>query len=219
MAQDVNAQGGADIFVAFARHDLATISPLLERLEELGLTVAFDKHRGRKLSECQPSLEASAREARVVLVCWSRTAKKSKYIRAQAEIGAERKCLVPCWVEGDPTKPPVAYHREPVDLRTWLRSGGKYHSQWRLVIRQIAELCDRHDIDPTSRHSSRRASRVSPAFSIVASSIGRIAARRISQWGAVLAAFVADLLVHTIKIAALVVSISTMVAISTAALR
>jgi formylglycine-generating enzyme required for sulfatase activity len=84
----------ADIFISYAREDVATAQALAAALEDLGWSVFWDRRipAGRRFDEfIAEQLEA----ARCVLVLWSKVSITSAWVKEEAADGRDRGILVP----------------------------------------------------------------------------------------------------------------------------
>lgn len=138
----------ADVFISYKRDERAAIEQIATTLRGLGLSVWFDASltAGDSFSE---EIDREAREAKAVLVCWSPTARESKWVRAEAMIGFEQDKLAACYVAGpDNFSPPVPFSGDHYDdVRTWLAAPSDVHAGWKSVLRRIGKLCGRADIE------------------------------------------------------------------------
>jgi hypothetical protein len=138
----------ADVFISYKREERAQIGHLAYALRALNLTVWFDAglSAGEAFSD---EIDKEVREAKAVLVCWSPTARESRWVKAEAEIGFGTDKLVAAYVAGpDGFAAPVPFntlHAE--DLRAWLSSPMESHSGWKSLLRRIGRLCDRQDLE------------------------------------------------------------------------
>ena len=84
----------SDIFISYATEDRARIKPLVEALRQRGWTVWWDRTilAGKIWEE---EIEASLQALRCVIVAWSETSIKSRWVRAEAREGMDRDILVP----------------------------------------------------------------------------------------------------------------------------
>jgi len=138
----------ADVFISYKREERAQIERLAAALRDLGLSVWFDASlsAGESFSS---EIDREARAAKAILVCWSPTARESRWVIAEAQIGFEKDNLAAAYVAGpDGFAPPVPFntiHAE--DLRAWLSAPDLVHSGWRSLLRRIGKLCQRADME------------------------------------------------------------------------
>lgn len=138
----------ADVFISYKRDERAAVERIAEGLRELGLAVWFDASlsAGDAFSD---EIDREARAARCILVCWSPSARESKWVKAEAEVGFGRDTLVAAHVAGpDGFEAPVPFNRiHTEDLRAWHTAPRHDHSGWRSLLRSVGRLCGRADIE------------------------------------------------------------------------
>lgn len=147
-----SGEGVADVFISYKRDERPAVEQLAARLRDLGLNVWFDA--GLSAGESfNDEIDREARAASIILVCWSPTARESKWVKAEAMIGFEQDKLAAIHVAGpDGFSPPTPFntvHAE--DLRAWIAAPSDLHSDahagWKSVLRRIGKLCARPDIE------------------------------------------------------------------------
>lgn len=109
----------ADIFLSYARADVEQAAQLVERLQAEGWTVFWDRSiaPGRQWREV---LEAELIPAGCVLVLWSESAIESRWVVEEAELGAQRKALIPARLQD--VEPPLGFKSvHSSDLTSWDR--------------------------------------------------------------------------------------------------
>jgi adenylate cyclase len=84
----------ADVFVSYARADRARVVPLIAALEAEGWSVWWDPAivPGEEFDRL---IAAELKQASVVVVVWTPTSVKSRWVRGEARDGADRGILVP----------------------------------------------------------------------------------------------------------------------------
>lgn len=131
----------ADIFLSYARDDLARVTPIAEALAAKGLTVWWDQHM-RSGDEFAAEIERELRNAGAVVVCWSQTSVKSRWVRDEATLAARDGKLKAISLDG--AEPPLGYMQyHALDLSAW--SGGKDDA----AIRSLVAACST-DASPAS---------------------------------------------------------------------
>ncbi|GAB4284524.1 MAG: hypothetical protein Kow0092_38940 [Deferrisomatales bacterium] len=107
----------ADLFLSYAREDRAAAERLAASLEAAGFSVWWD----REVAAGEPFaqvIEGALREARTVVVLWSRHSVGSTWVQAEATEGLERRILVP--VRLDESAPPLVFRTvQTADLTGW----------------------------------------------------------------------------------------------------
>jgi hypothetical protein len=132
----------ADVFISYARADRARVECVNHALRELDLEVWIDV----RLAPGERFDDAIAREAhaaRAMLVCWTRTAAASDWVRDEAMIGRERKVLVP--VKLEPCALPFGFAQlQTEDLSHW--NGALNDPIWLNVLSRLQELTKQADL-------------------------------------------------------------------------
>lgn len=96
----------ADVFISYAREDLAQAKSLADTLTQAGCKVWWDPHirfGEMYLDVIERELDAAA----CVVVLWSRHSAKSQMVREEADSGKQRGVLVP--IRLDDTTPPLGF--------------------------------------------------------------------------------------------------------------
>jgi tetratricopeptide (TPR) repeat protein len=99
------------IFLSYAREDLPRVRPLVDFLLSKGLEVWWDRYiqPGESFEE---SIDEQILQARCVIVVWSHTSIKSRWVKNEALEGLDRDILVP--VQLDDVRIPVAFKQTQV---------------------------------------------------------------------------------------------------------
>ena len=84
----------ADIFLSYAREDLALAAKLAQLLEANGLSVWWDR-RLIAGDQINATIERAIEEAKAIVVLWSPSAVASRWVNGEAETAAEADKLVP----------------------------------------------------------------------------------------------------------------------------
>jgi WD40 repeat protein len=138
----------ADLFISYKRSERAEVEGLAQALRELGLSVWFDASlsAGDAFSD---EIDREARAAKCVLVCWSPSARESRWVKAEAEVGFTRDRLVAAYVAGpDGFEAPIPFNRvHAEDIRAWLKAPTATHTAWRSLLRSIGRFCERRDVE------------------------------------------------------------------------
>jgi cytochrome c len=138
----------ADVFISYKREERQAIDKIASTLRSLGFSVWFDASMsaGDTFSD---EIDREARAAHAILVCWSPTARDSRWVKAEAMLGFEQDKLAACYVKGpDGFSPPTPFNASHAeDLRTWLAAPNDTHAGWKSVLRRIGKLTGRADIE------------------------------------------------------------------------
>jgi len=126
----------SDVFISYARSTAAQAQRLSEALQALGYSVWRDDQlpAHRAFSDV---IEERLRAAKAVVVLWSADAKKSHWVRAEAEVAREAGTLVQ--VTGDGSVPPLPFSQiQCADMTGW--TGDPDAAGWRKVVSSVAAL-------------------------------------------------------------------------------
>jgi TolB-like protein len=105
------------LFVSYARSDLARARPVIALLEGAGFDVWWDGRLEGGENYLQTT-EAALETAGCVVVLWSATAVQSHWVRDEAQRGRERGCLVPLTLDG--TIAPLGFRQfQLLDISRW----------------------------------------------------------------------------------------------------
>ena len=107
----------ANVFLSYARDDLAKAELVTAALERLGHSVWWDR-RVQGGSRFSLEIEQALKSADVVLVLWSRTSVQSAWVTDEAAEGRDSGRLVPVVI--DDSKPPLGFRQfQSIDLSGW----------------------------------------------------------------------------------------------------
>jgi TPR repeat protein len=123
----------ADIFLSYAREDLAWASQLAAALAEHNWSVFWDRRipTGRSFDQL---IEQELEDARCVIVLWSRHSIASDWVKAEASEGARRGVLRPIWIED--VRIPLEFRRlQTARLVDWQR--GAAHREFDQLLSDI----------------------------------------------------------------------------------
>ena len=106
-----------DIFLSYSRTDLAIAGQLAAALIAAGHSVWWDQ--ALKAGEVYDRVtETALREARAVVVLWSKASVQSDWVRSEATVALQRGALVPVMIE-DCQRPVMFELRQSADLIGW----------------------------------------------------------------------------------------------------
>jgi hypothetical protein len=129
------------VFLSYAREDRASAATIAGALQAAGLEVWWDE-RLRGGDEFSTEIEAKLRSAHCVVVLWTPTSVTSMWVRAEAQIGAERGVLVPVACDG--ATPPLPFNGlQTLDVTEWLKGS---HEELRDAF--IASIASRMSVSP-----------------------------------------------------------------------
>jgi hypothetical protein len=135
------AQPGAatDVFISYKREERARVEAIAQALRDLKLSVWFDA-RLQSGKSFDDEINREVRNAKCVLVCWSKAAVDSEWVRAEATVGRQRGVLTACFLERcDPYPPFNLVHAE--DLSAGALDGS--NPAWAKIVDQIGHLAAR----------------------------------------------------------------------------
>ena len=129
----------SEVFISYARDDKERIAPIVEGLRSLGLAAwtdgplnsgeDWDEEIGRRL-----------REAKVVLVCWSKDSIHSVRVNGEASVAQSQDKFVPCLLE-ECNAPAQFQSQQAENFSGW--TGGSDHAGWRELVKRISGLVGR----------------------------------------------------------------------------
>jgi len=110
-----------DIFLSYNRDDKATARRFAEGFEREGLSVWWDTAL-RSGEAYDQVTEKALKEAKAVVVLWSKRSVESRWVRSEATIGDRNKTLVPAMIE--PCDRPIMFElTQTADLAHWQGAG------------------------------------------------------------------------------------------------
>ena len=87
-----------DIFISYARQDEAAAKNICQALEKLGWSVWWDQNitTGATFRE---NIQKELNNSKCILVLWSEHAIKSDFVKDEADVGKEKKILIPVLID------------------------------------------------------------------------------------------------------------------------
>jgi hypothetical protein len=130
----------ADIFISYAREDVATAERLARYLERRGWTVWWDRRilAGKEFDEV---IESEIQAAGCVIVIWTQESVKSRWVKVEAGEAHKREILVPVVVDG--CTPPLAFRN--VQSVALTQQVDHHAPELRSLIDAITQLVGRRD--------------------------------------------------------------------------
>lgn len=107
-----------DIFISYAKEDATKAKQLISALEKIGFSVwyDFDIPTGETFDD---TIEKAIKNARCVIVLWSKNSIHSEWVRIEAAEGKKRDILVPVILED--VEIPLAFRRrQAINIEDWL---------------------------------------------------------------------------------------------------
>ncbi|MEO0608169.1 MAG: toll/interleukin-1 receptor domain-containing protein, partial [Pseudomonadota bacterium] len=130
----------ADIFLSYSRADRPLAQTIATALDAEGLSVWWDKvlRAGQTYDEVTESM---LRDSNVVVVLWSQTSVKSKWVRAEATLGQRSSDVVPAMIE-EADRPIMFELTQTADLIGW--DGDRNDPRWGDFVADIKRALDKH---------------------------------------------------------------------------
>ena len=124
----------SDVFISYAREDLATAQILADALEKAGFSVSWDRHipPGKTWDDV---IGRALDDAACVIVLWSKMSVMSRWVREEADRAFSRGCLIPALVEK--VDPPFGFGRiQLADLSRW--QGDEHESEFAGLLAEVS---------------------------------------------------------------------------------
>ncbi|MEO8306772.1 MAG: TIR domain-containing protein [Pseudomonadota bacterium] len=131
----------SDIFLSYSREDNATATRFAEAFKRAGFSVWWDQalRSGETYDEVT---ERALREAKAVVVLWSRTSVNSRWVRSEAKIADRHGTLMPVMIEA--CERPVMFElMQSADLTRW--KGDENDTAWRTFVDDVRTHVGRFD--------------------------------------------------------------------------
>jgi hypothetical protein len=133
----------AEVFISYSQKDPALVTPIAERLTELGVDAWYDRRilAGQAFDEV---IYARLNEAKAVLACWSPTAIGSQWVRGEAEYARGKLgTYLPIFIAPCALPPPFNLIQTE-DLSNW--TGEAKDTTWIELVDRIAALIGRERV-------------------------------------------------------------------------
>ena len=136
----------ADIFLSYSRADRPIAQVVAEALEAEGFSVWWDKvlSAGQTYDEVTENM---LRDSSIVVVLWSLTSVKSKWVRAEATLGERSSTVIPAMIE-DAERPIMFELTQTADLIGW--SGDRSGQRWQDFVSDIRGALSRAEGSPVA---------------------------------------------------------------------
>ncbi|MGD9968308.1 MAG: TIR domain-containing protein [Hyphomonadaceae bacterium] len=129
----------ADVFISYSRSDAATARRFAEAFEALGYSVWWDiaLRSGETFDE---AIEQALKQAKAVIVLWSKTSVGSRWVRTEATIADRNGTLAPVMIE--PCERPILFElTHTADLSLWRGDAGD--KTWLALEADVRKLVDK----------------------------------------------------------------------------
>lgn len=124
------------VFFSYTRADQKRALPIIAALEASGFKVWWDGLLEGGVNFL-PTTDAALQKADAVIVLWSKTSIGSNWVRDEATVGRDRRCLVPLSLDG--TEPPLGFRQfQVIDISRWRGKAGA--PEMDRVARAVAAL-------------------------------------------------------------------------------
>src|ERR1700733_10814558 len=128
-----------DIFLSYSRDDQATARLFAEGFEREGFSIWWDASLNPGEAFDQVT-EKALREAKAVVVLWSKKSVDSRWVRAEAMQANDNKTLVPVMIE--PCKRPIMFElTHTADLSQW--RGDRKDAAWQSFVAGVRLFVER----------------------------------------------------------------------------
>ena len=125
-----------DVFISYSHSDAATARRFADAFEAHGLSVWWDEalRSGEAFDE---AIERALRDAKAVVVLWSKTSVASRWVRAEATLAERNRTLMPCMIE--PCERPIMFElTHTAELSHW--QGEAEDPAWQAFAREIRNV-------------------------------------------------------------------------------
>ncbi len=149
-----------DVFLSYARVDIARARQIKNLLEDLGLSVFFDAE-GLDSGDIFPDvLDREVKTAGAVVGVWSTHALTRPWVKIECTIGNTRGVLVPLQIEpiADLDRPATFWNIQFADLSDF--DGNTGHAGWLRFVRSLAHTLERPEL--LERENARQATMPEP---------------------------------------------------------
>ena len=142
------AHGGSvgEVFLSYSRQDEATARRVAKTLQAAGHDVWWDSQlpAHRAYSEV---IETRLREAKAVVVLWSKSAAQSQWVRAEADLARSEGKLVQASLDG--ALPPMPFNQiQCASLKGW--RGSANHAGWAKLASSVQALVSGEEAKPST---------------------------------------------------------------------
>jgi TolB-like protein len=149
----------AHIFLSYSREDQAVARHFAEGFERAGLSVWWDVTLEAGAAYDQVT-EQALRDARAVVVLWSKKSVDSRWVRAEATTADRHGTLLPVMIE-DCVRPIMFELRQTADLSRW--NGNTSDVRWQTFLAGVHRFIERGASAAVDPSRVTAASRVEPA--------------------------------------------------------
>jgi hypothetical protein len=126
----------SNVFISYAKEDASSARMVADALQSSGLSVWWDRHipPGKTWDDV---IGHALDTADCVIVLWSGTSVRSRWVREEAERAASRGCLIPVLIEK--VDPPFGFGRiQAAQLSGW--RGDAHHPEFADLLAAVSDL-------------------------------------------------------------------------------
>ena len=128
----------ADVFISYAREDAEAARRFADAFRAAGCSVWWDDEL-RSGEVFDESIERALRDAKAVVVLWSKSSVASRWVRAEATLADRNRTLVPVTIE--PCERPIIFElTHTTDLTRW--RGDTTDKAWQALVADVRRLIE-----------------------------------------------------------------------------
>ncbi|MGD8274059.1 MAG: DUF819 family protein [Desulfobacterales bacterium] len=134
----------ADIFISYAKKDKSEVEPIANALKKIGWQVWWDPiiPAGKDFDEV---IAEEIAKAKCVIVIWTQTSVKSKYVKGEARDALKRNILVPVSIEPN-VEPPYDFRStQTIFLTNW--GGSENFPGFQKLVTDVENIIGKPKID------------------------------------------------------------------------
>ncbi len=120
----------ADVYLSYAREDLATARLIALALEQEGFSLSWDNEGSADAAD-QTSNKQQIRRAKVMLVLWSAASVRAKSVAYEAALGQQQQSIIPVSLDASLSPSPFEY-LHTLKLEDW--NGDRSSSAWKSIV-------------------------------------------------------------------------------------
>jgi tetratricopeptide (TPR) repeat protein len=131
-----------DVFISYRRAERASVEPIRQKLEALGVSVFFDVHAIDGGVDFPDAIDQNLRASKAVIACWSELYFEPRlgldWCKIECRHGLKKGTLIPVAIERFNEEAPPVYLQSVnyFDLSDW--RGDETHEGWRRTLRALA---------------------------------------------------------------------------------
>jgi TolB-like protein len=168
-----------DVFLSYSREDQPAARRFAEAFERAGLNVWWDQ--SLSAGEAYDKVtETALREARAVVVLWSRHSVESRWVRSEATMADRNGTLVPVMIE-DCTRPIMFELTQTADLSAW--KGDEGDRNWQSLLSSVRRFVEKGGAGVGAGNSTAMRTRPSKKSAVAwATAAGAVVLAAVALW-------------------------------------